>query len=131
LTRQELEAYNSVYDQVSVKAGRAASAYMWMGALVPVSTFAVLARLTWWEFSWDVVEPITFFIGTMGPVCFSYLYFCFTKQEYTYSTLRERMVQKRVNKGLLNAGLSPAKFGELKAELTETKERLSKLEEAR
>ena len=29
--------------------------------------FGILARLTWWEYSWDIMEPVTYFI-TYGYV---------------------------------------------------------------
>lgn len=28
--------------------------------------FGFLARLTWWEYSWDLMEPVTYFIGAFG-----------------------------------------------------------------
>ena len=24
--------------------------------------FGVLGRLTWWEYSWDIMEPVTYFV---------------------------------------------------------------------
>lgn len=41
--------------------------------------FGVLARLTWWEYSWDIMEPVTYFV-TYGTAMAAYAYFCITKQ---------------------------------------------------
>lgn len=41
--------------------------------------FGVLARLTWWEYSWDIMEPVTYFV-TYGTAMAVYAYFCITKQ---------------------------------------------------
>lgn len=41
--------------------------------------FGVLARLTWWEYSWDIMEPVTYFI-TYGTAMAMYAYFVLTRQ---------------------------------------------------
>ena len=46
--------------------------------------FGVLARLTWWEYSWDIMEPVTYFV-TYGTAIIAYSYFVLTKQEYLYN----------------------------------------------
>ena len=46
--------------------------------------FGVLARLTWWEYSWDIMEPVTYFV-TYGTAIIAYSYFVLTKQEYMYN----------------------------------------------
>ena len=45
--------------------------------------FGFLARLTWWEYSWDVMEPVTYFV-TYGTVMGMYAYYCVTRQEYEF-----------------------------------------------
>jgi hypothetical protein len=46
--------------------------------------FGVLARLTWWEYSWDIMEPVTYFV-TYGTGIAAYAYFVLTKQEYLFN----------------------------------------------
>ena len=46
--------------------------------------FGVLARLTWWEYSWDIMDPVTYFV-TYGPAVAAYAYFVLTKQEYLFN----------------------------------------------
>lgn len=41
--------------------------------------FGILARLTWWEYSWDIMEPVTYFV-TYGTAMAAYAYYCLTKQ---------------------------------------------------
>lgn len=53
---------------------------IWLGSLIPLTAFIGLFRMTYWEFSWDIVEPISFFVSTMGPICFFYLWFAMHKQ---------------------------------------------------
>jgi hypothetical protein len=52
-----------------------ADAKIWLGSLIPITAFSTLFRMTYWEFSWDIVEPISFFVSTMGPIVFFYLWF--------------------------------------------------------
>jgi hypothetical protein len=48
--------------------------YLWAGLGFLVVQWGVLARLTFWELSWDVIEPITYFLGSATTVLF-YCYF--------------------------------------------------------
>ena len=41
--------------------------------------FGLLARLTWWEYSWDIMEPVTYFVG-YGTAMACYAYFVLTRQ---------------------------------------------------
>lgn len=41
--------------------------------------FGILARLTWWEYSWDIMEPVTYFV-TYGTAMATYAYYVLTKQ---------------------------------------------------
>lgn len=80
------------------KAGRKANALTWVGLGLMSVQFGVLARLTWWEYSWDVsiqkrrvsihrlqlfasqiMEPVTYFV-TYGTAMAAYAYFVLTKQ---------------------------------------------------
>ncbi|VEL27660.1 unnamed protein product [Protopolystoma xenopodis] len=41
--------------------------------------FGILARLTWWEYSWDIMEPVTYFVG-YGTSMAIYAYYVTTRQ---------------------------------------------------
>jgi len=41
--------------------------------------FGLLARLTWWEYSWDIMEPVTYFVG-YGSAIAMFGYYILTKQ---------------------------------------------------
>ena len=41
--------------------------------------FGILARLTWWEYSWDIMEPVTYFV-TYGTIMAMTAYYVVTKQ---------------------------------------------------
>ncbi len=51
----------------------------WVGLGMMSVQFGILARLTWWEYSWDIMEPVTYFV-TYGTAMATYAYFALTKQ---------------------------------------------------
>lgn len=58
------------------------SSYLtWVGLGLMSVQFGVLARLTWWEYSWDIMEPVTYFV-TYGTAMAAYAYYCLTKQVF-------------------------------------------------
>ena len=63
----ELKPYLELNDQIRAQADRRAL-YIQYGILgYMCSLWGILFRLTWWEYSWDIMEPITYFI-TYGYV---------------------------------------------------------------
>lgn len=61
----------------------------WIGLGMMSVQFGVLARLTWWEYSWDIMEPVTYFV-TYGTGIAAYAYFVLTKQEYLFNDVAKR-----------------------------------------
>ena len=59
--------------------------------------FGCFARLTWFEYSWDIMEPVTYF-ATYGTLILFYCYFLLTRQEYTYPDTQERIQLFRLHK---------------------------------
>ena len=51
----------------------------WVGLGAMSLQFGILARLTWWEYSWDIMEPVTYFV-TYGTSMAMFAYFVLTKQ---------------------------------------------------
>jgi len=61
----------------------------WVGLGLMSVQFGVLARLTWWEYSWDIMEPVTYFV-TYGTAVAAYAYFVLTKEEYLFNDAAKR-----------------------------------------
>ena len=53
--------------------------WMWGGMVFMSVQFGFLARLTWWEYSWDIMEPVTYFF-TYGTSMVMFAYFILTRQ---------------------------------------------------
>ncbi|TKR93057.1 hypothetical protein L596_007589 [Steinernema carpocapsae] len=50
----------------------------------------IFARLTWWEYSWDIMEPVTYF-ATYATVWGTLGYFIITRQQFEYPAVRGRV----------------------------------------
>lgn len=68
-----------VREELSKKAERRTTWVLWGGMAYMATQFGILARLTWWEYSWDIMEPVTYFI-TYGTAMAMYAYFVLTRQ---------------------------------------------------
>lgn len=51
-----------------------------------LTQWVVLARLTWFEYSWDVIEPITWFTG-MGNSILAYTFFIVFRKDFSCENL--------------------------------------------
>ena len=51
----------------------------WGGMAFLSLQFGFFARLTWWEYSWDIMEPVTYFV-TFGTSCLMFAYFVLTRR---------------------------------------------------
>ncbi|KAI3931326.1 hypothetical protein MKX01_040243 [Papaver californicum] len=69
-------------------------------------------RLTFWEFSWDVMEPIAFFTTTTGLVV-GYACFLFTSRDPTYQDLMKRLLLSRQRKLYKRQNFNVDRFVEL------------------
>lgn len=71
-------------EQIQMTAERKTSYLTWVGLGLMSVQFGVLARLTWWEYSWDIMEPVTYFV-TYGTAMAAYAYYCLTQQVTKYT----------------------------------------------
>ena len=65
--------------QLEVKAQKRTNFLSWLGLGLMGLQFGILARLTWWEYSWDIMEPVTYFV-TYGTTMAMFAYYVTTKQ---------------------------------------------------
>ncbi|KAF7366798.1 Calcium uniporter protein 5, mitochondrial [Mycena sanguinolenta] len=56
--------------------------------------WAGVARLTFWDFGWDVMEPITYLSG-LSTVMAGYLWFLYQGREVSYSSILDRSISAR------------------------------------
>jgi len=75
----ELEPLEQKRQELETVAERRTTVLTWVGLGLMSVQFGILARLTWWEYSWDIMEPVTYFV-TYGTAMAAYAYYVVTKQ---------------------------------------------------
>ena len=65
--------------EIASKAVKRTNRLTWLGLGLMGLQFGLLARLTWWEYSWDIMEPVTYFVG-YGSAIAMFGYYILTKQ---------------------------------------------------
>ncbi|XP_038703711.1 calcium uniporter protein 2, mitochondrial-like [Tripterygium wilfordii] len=98
--RKELEEMEKQKAKIDKKAESLVRRELWCGLGYLVVQTAAFMRLTFWELSWDVMEPICFYL-TSTYVMGAYFFFLRTSKEPTFESLHESRFsakQKRLMK---------------------------------
>nr|XP_020484301.1 calcium uniporter protein, mitochondrial-like [Labrus bergylta] len=126
--KQELSPMEKVKAQLSRSAEFHSSRVVWTGLAVLSVQGGALAWLTWWVYSWDVMEPVTYFI-TYGTSMGAFAYYVLTKQDYIYTEVKDRKFLQYFYKGASKNKFNVNKYNELKDELAQVEEDLKRLRE--
>ncbi|XP_057954997.1 calcium uniporter protein 6, mitochondrial-like [Malania oleifera] len=110
--RKELKRLQEKKEEIDKLAHRQVRRILWSGLGLAVIQVGLFFRLTFWEFSWDVMEPIAFFTTTTGIVI-GYAYFLFTSRDPTYQDLMKRLFLSRQRKLFKRHSFDVNRFMEL------------------
>ncbi|KAL9656851.1 hypothetical protein ABK040_004385 [Willaertia magna] len=83
-----------IKDECDKKAAKGVNRMLWGGLSYLVAQGLFLAKLTWIDYGWDVVEPITYFV-TFSTATLGYIYFSFLKRDYSYEHATEILLHKK------------------------------------
>ncbi|XP_033339320.2 mitochondrial calcium uniporter isoform X2 [Megalopta genalis] len=111
--RLELEPLEQKLLDLETAAARRANVFIWMCLVLMSVQFSGLARLTWWEYSWDIMEPVTYFV-TYGTTMAWFCYFVLTKQEYMLPDVLNRRHLIALHKRARKVGLDIDLYNSLK-----------------
>ncbi|CAA0842410.1 Calcium uniporter protein 6- mitochondrial [Striga hermonthica] len=110
--KNELKKLQEKKDEIDMLAHKQVRRILWTGLGVAVVQVGLFFRLTFWEFSWDVMEPIAFFTTTSGIVL-GYAYFLITSRDPTYQDLLKRLFLSRQRKLIKKYNFDIQRFVEL------------------
>ncbi|XP_027091790.1 calcium uniporter protein 6, mitochondrial-like [Coffea eugenioides] len=110
--KDEMNKMQEKKEEIDRLAHRQVRCILWTGLGLAVIQVGFFFRLTFWEFSWDVMEPIAFFTTTTGIVI-GYAYFLFTSRDPTYQDFMQRLFLSRRRKLFRKYGFDIEKFKEL------------------
>ncbi|XP_046638231.1 calcium uniporter protein, mitochondrial-like isoform X2 [Daphnia pulicaria] len=111
---------------VMAGAERRTTTFTWVGLALMGVQFGALARLTWWEYSWDIMEPITYFV-TYGTSMACFAYYVLTKQEYILPEVRDREYLLQFHKRAKKVGMNVAEYNRLQESLAQVENDLKRL----
>ncbi|KAJ3400255.1 hypothetical protein HDV05_001192 [Chytridiales sp. JEL 0842] len=86
-----------------------------------------MVRLTWWEYSWDVMEPISYILSACTGIM-AYWFFVITKREYTYETLHEITLTSAQQALYKKKGFDIQKYSDLDLRMKMIRDRIRNLE---
>lgn len=126
LLKQELMPMEQMRLLLDVQAERSSSRTLWAGLALLSVQGGALAWLTWWVYSWDIMEPVTYFL-TYSTSIGIYAYYVLTKQDYVYPDAKDRQFLHYFYKGVRRQKFSVQKYNMLKDQLASVEEDLSRL----
>ncbi|KAI4879546.1 hypothetical protein NFI96_028569 [Prochilodus magdalenae] len=126
ILKQELMPLEEMKSRLDLRAERRSSSVLWAGLALLSVQGGALAWLTWWVYSWDVMEPVTYFI-TYSTSIGIYAYYVLTKQDYVYPDAKDRQFLHYFYKGARRQQFNVRKYNRLKDELSLVEEDLRRL----
>ncbi|KAG7486087.1 hypothetical protein JOB18_024754 [Solea senegalensis] len=124
--KQELSPLEKMKAQLSRTAEFKTSRVLWAGMALLSVQGGALAWLTWWVYSWDVMEPVTYFI-TYATSIGAFSYYVLTKQDYVYPEAKDRQFLHYMYKGASKKKFSVKRYNELKDQLAQVEDDLRRL----
>lgn len=95
--KEEFERLREKKEAIDRLAHKQVRRILWSGLGFFMCQVGLFFRLTFWEFSWDVMEPIAFFTTASGLLV-GYAYFLITSRDPTYQDFMERLFLSRQRK---------------------------------
>ncbi|XP_054634721.1 calcium uniporter regulatory subunit MCUb, mitochondrial-like [Dunckerocampus dactyliophorus] len=124
--KQELSPLEKMKAQLSHTATFQTSRAVWVGLALLSVQGGALAWLTWWVYSWDVMEPVTYFV-TYATSMGAFAYYVLTKEDYIYPNAKDRQFLHYFYKGASKKKFNVEKYNELKDELAQVEDDLKRL----
>ncbi|XP_071720556.1 calcium uniporter protein 6, mitochondrial-like [Rutidosis leptorrhynchoides] len=110
--REELKQLQAKQDEIDRLAHKQVRRILYTGLAFSLAQIGLFFRLTFWEFSWDVMEPVAFFATTSGLIV-GYAYFLITSRDPTYQDLMKRLFLSRRRKLIKKHNFDVERFIEL------------------
>ncbi|KAK4278171.1 hypothetical protein QN277_016054 [Acacia crassicarpa] len=111
-TGEELRKLQEKKLEIDTLAHKQVRRILWCGLGGSLLQVGLFFRLTFWEFSWDVMEPVAFFVTSAGLVV-GYAYFLFTSRDPTYQDFMKRLFISRQKKLIKRYNFDVERYKEL------------------
>ncbi|XP_074564137.1 calcium uniporter protein 5, mitochondrial-like [Curcuma longa] len=128
--REELDQLQKKKEEIDALAHKQVRRILWSGLGFLIAQIGLFFRLTFWEFSWDVMEPIAFFSTTAGLIA-GYGYFLITSRDPTYQDLLKRLFLSRQRKLIQKRCFNIERYTELQKHCKNPWEKITMTENIR
>lgn len=122
----QLQPLEEMKARIEARSEAKTSGLLWAGLALLSVQGGALAWLTWWVYSWDIMEPVTYFITFANSMVF-FAYFIVTRQDYTYSTIKNRQFLHLFHKKSKQQHFDVVQYNKLKEDLAKAKESLNQV----
>ncbi|XP_036887798.1 calcium uniporter regulatory subunit MCUb, mitochondrial isoform X2 [Sturnira hondurensis] len=122
----QLQPLEQVKARIEARSEAKTRRLLWAGLALLSVQGGALAWLTWWVYSWDIMEPVTYFITFANSMVF-FAYFLVTRQDYTYSAIKSRQFLHFFHKKSKQQHFDVVQYNKLKEDLAKAKESLNRL----
>ncbi|KAL8211028.1 hypothetical protein R6Q57_005465 [Mikania cordata] len=110
---KELEEMERLKNIIDTKAKKMAQRELWVGLIYLMVQTTGFMRLTFWELSWDVMEPICFFVTSMYFMG-GYAFFLGTAKEPSFEGFFQSRISSKQKKLMKRTGFDMEKYNELR-----------------
>ncbi|XP_023075691.1 calcium uniporter regulatory subunit MCUb, mitochondrial [Piliocolobus tephrosceles] len=114
--KEQLQPLEQVKAGIAAHSEAKTSGLLWAGLALLSIQGGALAWLTWWVYSWDIMEPVTYFITFANSMVF-FAYFVVTRQDYTYSAVKSRQFLQFFHKKSKQQHFDVEQYNKLKEDL--------------
>ncbi|XP_026918148.1 calcium uniporter regulatory subunit MCUb, mitochondrial isoform X2 [Acinonyx jubatus] len=114
--RGQLQPLEQIKAGIEARSEAKTSGLLWAGLALLSIQGGALAWLTWWVYSWDIMEPVTYFITFANSMVF-FAYFIVTRQDYTYSAVKSRQFLHFFHKKSKQQHFDVVQYNKLKEDL--------------
>ncbi|XP_040482165.1 calcium uniporter regulatory subunit MCUb, mitochondrial isoform X6 [Ursus maritimus] len=122
----QLQPLEQVKAGIEARSEAKTSGLLWAGLALLSVQGGALAWLTWWVYSWDIMEPVTYFITFANSMVF-FAYFIVTRQDYTYSAVKSRQFLHFFHKKSKRQHFDVVRYNKLKEDLAKATESLKQV----
>nr|XP_031546676.1 calcium uniporter regulatory subunit MCUb, mitochondrial isoform X1 [Vicugna pacos] len=119
----QLQTLEQMKAKIEDRSEAKTSGLLWAGLALLSVQGGAMAWLTWWVYSWDIMEPVTYFITFANSMVF-FAYFIVTRQDYTYSAVKSRQFLHFFHKKSKQQHFDVVRYNQLKEDLAKATEAL-------
>ncbi|CAF3267560.1 unnamed protein product [Rotaria socialis] len=112
----QLEPLEKMKNKLANKCQRYTSRCIWYGLAAMSFQVGALAELTWDVYSWDIVEPISYFVA-YGSVIAVYAFYLMTRSDFEYLTWSDRLFLRQFYRVAHRHGFDISLYNDLKNRL--------------